>query len=211
MCVTLGSLRTNERGGNDDEANRGCGCVSASVTRASNAFGAASTARRHDREGPRSVRTGPSSSERRLCTYSNYSRCCSLWGWVASRERSLYPVNGDPRHWGTSADPGADTKRADELLSQALALDPTVACAHNSKAWNLRDQGRIEEALAERERALVLDPGDVGTLQSLAWDHVYLGHILTRAWNYLTRRFGSVHAIQRCSSCILGNRGRISR
>ena len=72
--------------------------------------------------------------------------------------------------------PKADTRRADELLSQALALDPTNAWAHSSKAWNLRDQGRIEEALAERERALVLDPGDVGTLQSLAWDHVWLGH-----------------------------------
>ena len=77
---------------------------------------------------------------------------------------------------GTSADPKADIKRADELLSQALALDPTNASAHNEKAWNLRNQGRIEEAVAERERALMLDPADVGALQGLAWDHVFLGH-----------------------------------
>jgi TolB-like protein/cytochrome c-type biogenesis protein CcmH/NrfG len=81
-----------------------------------------------------------------------------------------------PVNMGTSTDPRADSKRADELLSQALALDPTNGWAHNSKAWNLRDQGRMEEAVAERERALVLDPADAGTLQSLAWDHVYLGH-----------------------------------
>ena len=81
-----------------------------------------------------------------------------------------------PVNMGTSADPRADTRRADELLSQALALDPTNAWAHSSKAWNLRDQGRIEEAVAERERALLLDPADAGTLQSLAWDHVWLGH-----------------------------------
>ena len=77
---------------------------------------------------------------------------------------------------GTSADPKADIKRADELLSQALALDPTNASAHNEKAWNLRNQGRIEEAVAERERALMLDPADVGVLNGLGWDHVFLGH-----------------------------------
>jgi TolB-like protein len=77
---------------------------------------------------------------------------------------------------GTSADPKADIKRADELLSQAPALDPTNASAHNTKAWSLRDQGRIEEAVAEREHALMLDPTDVGVLNGLAWDHFFLGH-----------------------------------
>jgi hypothetical protein len=35
------------------------------------------------------------------------------------------------------ADPEADLKRADELLSHALALDPTAAGAHDGKAWVL--------------------------------------------------------------------------
>ena len=77
---------------------------------------------------------------------------------------------------GTSADPKADLKRADELLSQALALDPANAGVHNEKAWLLVAQGRVEEAIAERERTLVLDPADVGAVQGMAQDHLFLGH-----------------------------------
>jgi TolB-like protein/class 3 adenylate cyclase/cytochrome c-type biogenesis protein CcmH/NrfG len=80
-----------------------------------------------------------------------------------------------PVNMGTSADPKADIRRADELISQALALDPTSAAAHGVKGWILFDQGRFEEAIPERERALALDPADAGTIQSLAWDYVFLG------------------------------------
>jgi TolB-like protein/class 3 adenylate cyclase/cytochrome c-type biogenesis protein CcmH/NrfG len=80
-----------------------------------------------------------------------------------------------PVNMGTSVDPKADIRRADELISRALALDPTAAGAHGTKAWILFDQGRFEEAIAERERTLALDPADVGTIQGLAWDYVQLG------------------------------------
>ena len=80
-----------------------------------------------------------------------------------------------PVLFGVSADPKADLKRADELLSQALVLDPNNAAAHNAKAWVLREHGRVEEAIAERERALDLDPADVGAMEGLAWDHGALG------------------------------------
>ena len=76
-----------------------------------------------------------------------------------------------PVNMGASTDPKADLKRADELVSQALALDPTAAGAHAAKAWVLFDQGRFEEAIAERERTLALDPADVSTIQGLAWDY----------------------------------------
>ena len=66
---------------------------------------------------------------------------------------------------GTSTDPEADLKRADELASQALALDPTAAGAHAAKAWVLFNQARFEEAIAEKERTLALDPADAGTIQ----------------------------------------------
>jgi adenylate cyclase len=80
-----------------------------------------------------------------------------------------------PVAMGMSADPEADLKRADELLSKALALEPTNASAHNTKAWVLNEKGRFEEAIAERERALALDPADVGAMAGMAWDHVALG------------------------------------
>jgi len=76
---------------------------------------------------------------------------------------------------GTSTDPEADLKRADELASQALALDPTAAGAHSAKAWVLFDQARFEEAIAEKERTLALDPADAGTMQGMGWDYLYLG------------------------------------
>src|SRR5271154_1180465 len=89
--------------------------------------------------------------------------------WVLSMKFHL------PVLFGMSADPKADLKRADELVSQALALDPANAAAHNSKAWILHDQGRFEEAIAERERTLALDPADLNAMMSMGWDHVGLG------------------------------------
>ena len=89
--------------------------------------------------------------------------------WVLSMKFHL------PVLFGMSADPEADLKRADELVSQALALDPANAAAHNSKAWILHDQGRFEEAIAERERTLALDPADLNAMMSMGWDHVGLG------------------------------------
>ena len=62
---------------------------------------------------------------------------------------------------GTSADPKADIRRADELVSQALALDPTSPGAHSMKGWIPFDQGRFEEAIAEQEPALAWDPDHV--------------------------------------------------
>jgi TolB-like protein/Tfp pilus assembly protein PilF len=80
-----------------------------------------------------------------------------------------------PVSMGTSADPKADTRRADELISQALVLDPTNSWAHNGKAWNLFNQGRIEESISERELTLALDPADAAAVEGLAWDYILLG------------------------------------
>ena len=89
--------------------------------------------------------------------------------WVLSMKFHL------PVLFGMSADPQADLKRADELVSRALALDPANAAAHNSKAWILHDQGRFEEAIGERERTLALDPADLNAMMSMGWDHLSLG------------------------------------
>jgi tetratricopeptide (TPR) repeat protein len=62
---------------------------------------------------------------------------------------------------GRSADRNGDLKRADELVSQALVLDPNYGYAHYTKAMILGNQGRRDEAIAEDERALALDPSIV--------------------------------------------------
>ena len=80
-----------------------------------------------------------------------------------------------PVSHGLSADPKADLKRGDELVSKALALDPTFAYGHVFKAEMLRDQGRIDEANAEAERALDLDPAAVDAYAQLAFNDEALG------------------------------------
>ena len=61
---------------------------------------------------------------------------------------------------GLSADPKGDLKRGDELVSQGLALDPNSAGLHTGKGNILRLQARFDEAIAENERALALDPSN---------------------------------------------------
>jgi TolB-like protein/class 3 adenylate cyclase/Flp pilus assembly protein TadD len=80
-----------------------------------------------------------------------------------------------PAVFGASADPKGDLKRGDELLSQALALDPNYSYAHGGKAAILRAQGRPDEAVTESERALTLDPANVFAYASLAYDNLILG------------------------------------
>jgi TolB-like protein/cytochrome c-type biogenesis protein CcmH/NrfG len=86
--------------------------------------------------------------------------------------QSFMPVN-----IGTSLDYEADRKRTDELLSRALAADPTFAGVHGLRAWVLTDQARFAEAIAEQERALALDPVDVGSINGLGWDYLFFGQI----------------------------------
>ena len=76
---------------------------------------------------------------------------------------------------GRSADPKADLKRADELVSRALALDPNYAPAHSFKASILELEARTDEAIAEDERALVLDPSIVDADAHLGWTYLGLG------------------------------------
>jgi adenylate cyclase len=57
-----------------------------------------------------------------------------------------------------SLDREADIRRADELVSKALAIDPNAYVAHFAKAEVLLAQKRFEEAIIEAERSLALNP-----------------------------------------------------
>ena len=67
-----------------------------------------------------------------------------------------------------SDDPIAAKRRADELISRALAIDPNYDFAHVVKAWVLTAQNRHEEAIVEAERGLALNPSNVDAYIVLA-------------------------------------------
>ena len=64
---------------------------------------------------------------------------------------------------------------ADALVSQALALDPEYANAHLCKANILMVEGRYDEAVAEDERTLALDPSLVDAYEGLGLGLLFLG------------------------------------
>jgi adenylate cyclase len=80
-----------------------------------------------------------------------------------------------PVVYGRSADPKADLERSDELVSQAILLDPNFARGHMTKATLLWVRGRLDESIAEGERALALDPAMVEAHWNIGIDYLDLG------------------------------------
>jgi class 3 adenylate cyclase/TolB-like protein len=89
-------------------------------------------------------------------------------GWLGVKYQVLVA-------FGLSADPKADLVRADEVVSQSLAIDPNFAGAHLVKANILNLQGRYEEAIAESKLALALDPAVDYPDANIGWDYGNLG------------------------------------
>ena len=67
-----------------------------------------------------------------------------------------------------SANPQADIRRADELATQALAIDPDMSSAHLAKAFILMAQNRAEEAIVEAQRSLELNASYISAYDALA-------------------------------------------
>ena len=57
------------------------------------------------------------------------------------------------------------------MASKALALDPDWTATHQLRATSFEFQARYPEAVAEHERALALDPSNVGAATSLGFDY----------------------------------------
>ena len=74
-----------------------------------------------------------------------------------------------------SSDPPADIGRANELVSRALAIDPNFYAAHFAKAYVLMAQGRTQEAVAEGERSLALNPSYIDAYLALCGANNFLG------------------------------------
>ena len=80
---------------------------------------------------------------------------------------------------GRGYEPEDKLKRADELVSKALALDPNYAPAHLVKAFVLQSQFRLDEAVAEDRRAFDLDP-------SLVDAYWHMGFVMRRLGEFQT-------------------------
>jgi len=67
-----------------------------------------------------------------------------------------------------STDREGDIRRAEDLVSRALTLDPNNYAAHLAKCELLMTERRFEEAIAEAERSLVLNPSFVSAYGALS-------------------------------------------
>ena len=66
-----------------------------------------------------------------------------------------------------------DWSNAEKEFKRAIELDPNYAQAHNWYSHFLMAMGRIEESLAESEKALKLDPLDDSINQYLGWHYLH--------------------------------------
>src|SRR5215813_365826 len=76
---------------------------------------------------------------------------------------------------GRSTDPGGDLKRAAELASRAIAVDANNSLGHVAKGNVLRVERRFDDALAEFERALALDPNFADAYGLLGFTQLDIG------------------------------------
>ena len=74
-----------------------------------------------------------------------------------------------------SLDRDADIRRADDMVSKALAIDPNAYAVHFAKAEILVAQGRFDEAIVEAERSLALNPSFVSAYGALSTASSFLG------------------------------------
>jgi TolB-like protein/DNA-binding winged helix-turn-helix (wHTH) protein len=74
-----------------------------------------------------------------------------------------------------SETPEDDLRRADELVSRALAIDLNDAYAHHMKGNILRAQKHYDEAIVEYETAIALSPMNVGSRVHLARMKILIG------------------------------------
>jgi tetratricopeptide (TPR) repeat protein len=89
--------------------------------------------------------------------------------------RSAFSVGTGSFQALPGSDPGADLKRADELASRAIAVDANNSLGHVAKGNVLRVERRFDDAIAEFERALALDPNFADAYGLLGYTQIDIG------------------------------------
>jgi adenylate cyclase len=77
------------------------------------------------------------------------------------RALSHLSIKFTQRFYLAGFDPQADLRRADELASLAIKIDPDYHVAHAAKGDALQAAGRYRDAIASYERALMLAPSSI--------------------------------------------------
>ena len=117
------------------------------------------------------------SANRRSPSIPTMSAPCWHWGTSSTGGRRL----------GVSGDPKGDFQRADEFVSKALALDPDWTWL-TLEGRDPSVQARLQEAIAEHERALALDPSNAIAAAASAGTTQDFGEF-DKSFEYSTRRF----------------------
>jgi len=95
---------------------------------------------------------------------------------VESQSRLAGALAGRVMNYALSSS-DSDLKRAEELVSQALAASPRSPFAHFAKGHLLRAQGRHTEAIPEYETALASDHNWVAALANIGRSKTFVGPI----------------------------------
>jgi tetratricopeptide (TPR) repeat protein len=101
---------------------------------------------------------------------------------LAAFERAVELAPRNPHAWvglGIAAYETGDLKRSIEAYREALNLDETLAIAHNNMAYVLYDEGKVDEAVDEWEKAIDDLPGSPTDVQGQAdcWAGLAIGYL----------------------------------
>ena len=79
---------------------------------------------------------------------------------LASLLLSANPAQDDPFNAGVAAADAGDYKKAADLLTKAIAADPRLAKAYNTRGQVYFKLGKFSESLADFDKYLDLEPGE---------------------------------------------------
>jgi TolB-like protein/class 3 adenylate cyclase/Tfp pilus assembly protein PilF len=104
--------------------------------------------------------------------------------WLCEEALDLDPNNVRALTWlslkflppgGRGSAPTDDFKRANQLLSKALDLNPSYADAHAFRALALESQDRLDEAILEDQRAIDSSPAHLWAYENMGYAYRRLG------------------------------------